>query len=588
MQFDYLASFPLSTEVLPLRLRGLLEPIGLSPSQRVEVACLQESDPHGPEAESVHLLTAVIPGAESEPVGVFDESGHGVVEFSVPAGESYGCSASFTPSISGHDYIVASWGNDSFFSFNLAEKVWMTLGLTPRCVGDYQQCLIYDDLGLPEFAVAEGEVSSNYHWTLKRDVRWWMSNEYLRRYLWLRGARGVRVFFYQARVAGHPELHQLMGGESHVTRKPTEGSPWYMLDLRSHRGGLLLQVWASVEALFPELCPEQNADGIVWPGWTQPITHADANALTECCPVYLDDQFLCKYEQSNFYDSTPVNVGGNWHCSPSYQGQWGFTDCRRAGRNVIEVPMRELYKPKPDSEILHARKFAIEPEDLANFDRDEEHIVAKVERLLGALLRLGDALADLGDTVGLSKSPCELTKFDRRELSANGWLFYPELCRLAQVAPLSMSQQEFLARCKSIHELWQRIPNGFLKSLLNYAGCPNDKLKNLGSLKLFQSLLNIVQELNREHESSESFVSDLEPENWNDKNRCMAPLFANNELRKADAHENFDECITTLQSLGLDLATLNTGYGRALDFVIDSVTGSISAIAGEIEVLLRR
>lgn len=65
----------------------------------------------------------------------------------------------------------------------------MALGLPPRCVGNQHQRLVFDDFGLPEFGVAEADVSSEYHWSLKRPVSWRMSNEYLRRYLWLLGAQ---------------------------------------------------------------------------------------------------------------------------------------------------------------------------------------------------------------------------------------------------------------------------------------------------------------------------------------------------------------------------------------------------------------
>ncbi|WP_245471807.1 hypothetical protein [Bradyrhizobium nanningense] len=198
-------------------------------------------------------------------VEVLSEASNGVVEYSVPIPDECGCSAVFSPSISGHDYIVAAWGDGSFYTFNLAEKVWMTLGLTPRCVGNDQQRLVYDDLGLPEFGVAEGEVSSEYHWNLKRAVSWRMSNEYLRRYLWLRGARGVRVFYYSVQLPDIPDVRALMGEKSQVVLKPAEGVAWYELDIREHKGGLLLQLWASVEAVRPELCPEQTADGIHGP-----------------------------------------------------------------------------------------------------------------------------------------------------------------------------------------------------------------------------------------------------------------------------------------------------------------------------------
>ncbi|NVE93179.1 hypothetical protein [Vreelandella titanicae] len=587
MPFDYLAAFPIPEHIMPPKLRGLLETVGLSPSQAVDVLSMHESDPYGDHAEHLHLQMAVVPGVKGGPIEVQSEAGDGVVESSVPFGDNPGCIEEFTPAISGYDYIVAAWGDSSFYAFHLAEKVWMTLGLTPRCVGNDDQRLVYDDLGLPEFGVAEGQISSSYHCKLQRNVTWRMSNEHLRRYLWMRGSRGIRIFFYEAQLADHPELRALMGEQTHVFLQPEEGVAWYELDIREHKGGLLLQLWASVEAVMPELCHEQTAEGISWPGIDEPMTHARANALLAGGSVYLDDRFLQKYEQNTFYDTTPIRVGERWHCSPSYRGQWSFTDCRRVGRNLIKVPIRELYKPKPDREIVHAREFAVDQAYIRHVDLNEEHVVAKVQRLLDTILRLGDGLSALGATVGLNKSTEELTGFSRADIEANGWLAYPVLRRLAQVAPLDMTQQAFLSRCKSMHEVWQRVPNGDLKSLLVHAGCPKAEVKNLGSLKLLEALLNVVENLNAEEEASDAFASDREPEGWNSRNEVMAPLFLNNDLRIADAHETMEQCLVTLQNIGFDIANLNSGYGRALDFVIDGVIDSLSRVADAIEKIVK-
>ena len=588
MTINYLESFPIPEEVLPPKLRELLIPIGLSPTLRVEVATMQEFDPHGVNAEHLQLQMAVVAGVDSQPINTLNEASNGVVEFSVPTNDEIGCSKDLTPSISGHDYVVAAWGNSSFYSYSLSEKVWMTLGLTPRCVGNDEQRLVYDDLGLPEFDVAEGEISTNFHYTLKRNVCWRMSNEYLRRYLWLRGARGVRVFFYQKQIEDTPQLRKVMNGKPHVVLKPTEGVKWYELDIREHKEGLLIQLWASIEAVMPELCPTQNAESILWPGDEQPITRAQANSIMQNDSVYLDDRFLEKYEQSVFYDTIPFKMWGRWDCSPSYKGQWSFTECQRVGRNLIKVPLRELYKPKPDREIVHAHAFAMDPIILEQINLEEEHIVNKVQRLVDALMNVGDGLSLLGDSIGLMNSAEELTGFSRKDIDANGWLNYPALSRLAQVAPLDMTQQMFLTRCKSLHELLQKIPNGYLKSLLVKAGCPRDKVRDLGSLKLIQSLLNILESLNEQHETIDVFTSVHELEGWKEQNNRMALLFLNNDLRIADAHDALDKCILTLQKLGFDTANLSTGYGKALDFVIDGVINSVNAIGTELKQLLQR
>jgi len=531
---------------------------------------------------------AVVPGAKGGPIKVLDEANDGVVEFSVPGSDNRGCVAKFVPSMSNYDYIVAAWGDNSFYTYNLAEKVWMILGLTPRCIGNDQQRIVYDDLRRPEFDVVDGEISSDYHFHLKRDVTWRMSNEYLRRYLWLRGARGIRVFYYEAMLEDTSLIRSLMEGRSHIVLKPEEGVPWYELDIREYNGGLLLQLHASVEAVTSEQCPEPSADGILWPGCQTPMTSQIADSIFEQHPpVYLDDRFLEKYEQSAYYDSMPYQVYDYWECGPSYGGQWSFTGCKRVGRNLIRVPMRELYKPKPEREILHAHKYAMGPGDIAHINMDEEHVVAKVQRLLDILLRLGDGLAVLGKVAGIKRSAFEWTGFDRRQVEAEHWRAYPELSRLAQVAPLDMTQQSFLARCKSLHEIWQRIPNGSLKLLLERAGCPKDKIKGLKSLKLLQVLLNI-NDLNFHKEAPDALISDDEPIDWHENNPALAPLFLNYNLRIADAHDAIDACLKTLESLGFDTAGINSGYGKALDFVMDRVIDSFTAITTAVEALARR
>lgn len=111
------------------------------------------------------MQMAVVPddGQHSIPILHSDQ---GQVAHSTPVLRGKGSERDFAPSVSGNDYIVASWGSGAFYTYHLAEKVWMALGLTPRCLGNEQQRLVYDDLELPEFGVAEGEIQLNT--TLRR------------------------------------------------------------------------------------------------------------------------------------------------------------------------------------------------------------------------------------------------------------------------------------------------------------------------------------------------------------------------------------------------------------------------------------
>jgi len=529
---------------------------------------------------------AAVPETVESPTPILDEAANGVVSYSVPVLGNKGLSAKFAPSMSGYDYIVASWGDGSHYTYALAEKVWMTLGLSPRCLGNEQQRVVYDDLGIPEFAVAEGELAREHHYTSSRNVTWQMSNAHLRKYLWMRGARGVRSFFYQAKLPDSQELRQLMGGQRHTELKSDLG--WYLIDIREHKGGLLLQVWASVDAVSCVMCPERSANNLAWPGVEGLVTHASANADRDHQVIYLDDQFLNRYEQSSFYNTTPIFAHGQWHCSPSYRGQWSFTDCRRIGRNLIRVGLRELYKPKPDQEILHAHSFALDPTLAAQFDPNEEHIAAKTQRFVAAILTLGDCLSRLGAIVGENKSAQDLVGFSANEIRDNGWLHYPKLSRLAQAAPLSMSEQDFLGRCKSLHEIWQTVPNGFLKRILQAAGCPKGETEKLGSVKLLQAILNVAEKLDAQDEDANAFNSADVPEGWNAPNERLAALFVGYDLRIADAHDTFALALPRLQDLGFDTASLQQGYGRAIDFVMDKVIEAFENINKPLSRILAR
>ena len=273
--------------------------------------------------------------------------------------------------------------------------------------------------------------------------------------------------------------------------------------------------------------------------------------------VYLDDRFLERYEQNSLYESTPLDMHGDWYCSPSYLGQWSFTGCRRVGRNLIKVELRDLYKGVPDREILHAHVHALDPAIVKQCDLTEEHIVSKVNRFLTQMLCLGENLSQLGTALGIEKPAVELLGFSREEVAADGWLHYPQVAKLAQFAPLDMTQQAFLARCKSIHEIWQKLPDGFLKQLLEAMGVPRKSIVTLGKLKLLQCLLNI------------------------------AMLFVTYDLRIADAHDAVSK-IERLQDQDFDTATLHQGYGRALDFVLDGVIDAFTAINSPLGRILAR
>ncbi|TLP67113.1 hypothetical protein FEE96_07130 [Parasedimentitalea maritima] len=583
---NYIRDLPLPNDSISPKLKSLLTPIGLDPFERPEISSRYEHDQYGSQYEAIHMIMALTDGPETISVDDFEETSDGVVSFSTPIVDKLGGLTDPAPNISGHDYVVASSGNGSFYTYHLAEKVWMTLGLSPRCIGGSDQKIIFDDLSLPEFGVAEGEISSSYHFESSRNVSWRMSNEYLRNYLWMRGKYGTRVFFYEANITETPDITAMLGTETHVTLKPEGG--WYDLCVQRINSEVRVQLWAVVCAISPEKCQLQSADNLTWPGVSGVMNHQRANALMNTSVMYLCDSFLDRYEQNSFYDTTPFYGYGSWTCNPSYSGQWSFTDCRRIGRNLIKVGLRELYKGKPDREIVWAHSHVVAQGVVDQTDLSEEHIVAKVQRFLEALLDLADGLAWLAEELGTASVSCEeLIGISREELSAERWLPYPKLSRLAQVAPLDMTEQQFLSRCKEIHELWQKLPNGVVRRIVDQGGHDVKTYKGFGSLKLLQIMTNVLERLNRNHETTANFSADHQDAEVIDRNPKLASLFLTADLRNADAH-NGGSVSQTLSDLGFDMSQTNSGYGRALDYVFDQNITSFTHVAAEVSALRKR
>lgn len=583
----WLDDFPVPADLLPERFVRLITPISADPwNVLVDVATHFQHDLHGPEREDLLMQTAVVLEADGLDLGVLRRCDFNVVSSSTPIVDRKGDVTEFAPSIGGHDYIVASWGDNSFFNFYLAEKVWMTLGLSSRTVGGDHQRVIFDDLGEPQFGVAEGEASNQYEWTSKRSVFWKMRSDYLHRYLWMRGANGVRIFYYSKLLPSRADLIALL--DAHGQFVHTAEDERYELDLRRHGGGILMQVWGAAAVLGPQLSQMRSAQGLIWPGHTDGMTSDRANALVGAHHVFLNDRFLERYEQDAIYDCHVVAIDGRWHTSPAYRGQWGFTDCVRIGRDAIRVSMRELYKPKPESEIVHAFDHVLSPEASAAIDSAQDHILSRTEKIVRHLLDLGDLLAELGGLLGVDVEADTIVHLSRARIIADQWRPYPELRRLARVAPLDMTQSAFLARCKALNELLTRIPQRPLKRMLVFCGCSAADLENFRSFRLLQALLSFLQEANARGDNWQALAGIADEVNWKANNPVWVPLLQLNRLRNAEAHENFREMHEALAVMNFDIALLNGGYGLALDHVFDTCASAIAVLNGELQNALSR
>jgi len=581
---EYISEIPIPEDLIPAKLKKLLTPVDMKDNKRVEVALYQSTDQYGPSDEHVQMLMAVVPSNQLEEIKVFDEAGDGVLG-SAPIDNQKGGCRNFRPNLSGYEYVVAAQGDHSFFGYILSENIWITLGLTPRCEGGSSQTIRFDDLSAPVFSVAAGEASNEYYFKASRDVCWTISNEYLRKFLWLKDCYGVRVFYYSKRMPDSKDIRQFMNGEKFFLFKSASG--WCELDIREHEGDLLIQLWASVIAVTPEKLPEPETNNLKWPDLPEAISKEAARAGVEDY-IFLDDRFLEKYEQNSLYNSTPAVIRGLVYCSPGYKGQWMFRDCVRVGRNFIRTPLNKLYEGLPSQELLHAHKYAVPEELVQQTHPDVENIVLKTNRFLECMLDLGSNFSLLATHLDIEKTSIEIVKLDPEKIAKSGWDEIPIFMRLAQVATAEMSEQFLLARCKTIFEVWQRIPDGFLRQLLTKAGCPIIETRNLGSLKLLQAVLNILECLNKNAEEVMAFNNEEAHDGWNLENRSMAPMFLLNELRMIDAHALGKSTNLILEEYQVDTSTVVEGYGLALDTIFDAVIDCLENFNSELHALLSR
>ena len=151
---DYINEFPLPMSCVPLTLKSLLSQESIDiPNSKINVTTQFEKNQYKNQYkngyEHLHMLMACVPEKDIQSLKVLSESAEGTVKSSTPICDEVGGIYPIKITVSGYDYVVASWGDGARYSYNLAEKVWMTLGLSPRVVGNDEQKIIYDDLSLP-------------------------------------------------------------------------------------------------------------------------------------------------------------------------------------------------------------------------------------------------------------------------------------------------------------------------------------------------------------------------------------------------------------------------------------------------------
>jgi hypothetical protein len=301
--------------------------------------------------------------------------------------------------------------------------------------------------------------------------------------------------------------------------------------------------------------------------------------------VYVRDEALKEYESRDEMTVNPESayVGyGTW---------WSVGYCHRFGRNHIALELRKLYEGTPPYVIRHFHKYFVsEAHAQADYERwGSAHIGSRARGVIEAYLSLTKALTRISTRLSLFLQPADIGGFDPVQVEKVGWHSDPRLRTLGFVAPLGLSQNEFLGRCNRLFNLLENLKPSPLKQILKQLSLPQNAFVDLGSLKLLATLAQLKQVA---VERGDDLVADCSHvvSYWNKDIvvPAMKPLFALNRIRQLNAHTCGGDLSKLLEEpakqFDIDITATRNGWGIMLDKVYDEVRESLAGLAD----LLRR
>lgn len=213
----------------------------------------------------------------------------------------------------------------------------------------------------------------------------------------------------------------------------------------------------------------------------------------------------------------------------------------------------------------------------------EANIGTRAGNYVEEYLLLIEALADFADGIGLAFEGSDIGTLDQRRIEYSGWWSNEDLKPLAWVALPTMSEPEFLSRCKEIYKLLENLKEKPLRRMLTTLGIPKTEIEKYRSLRLLAVLMQlfwIAGESGLDFPADkEALVARLADD---PKVPAMDTLFKLNALRQVDSHSislaDNPGYLETLESFGINRTAMHTGWGRALDQVYDQVIAAILAL----------
>jgi hypothetical protein len=400
--------------------------------------------------------------------------------------------------------------------------------------------------------------------------------EYLEDYLLANECVALATQWEERYSTGDPAFDSVVGSQEGLSAELKGREIWLKRVKHVKKGDQHSDTWCTRLVMKPEkaLDSEQKLE---WPDHRGPIIGsgiADGFGVME--EAYVRDEVLVSYENRPEFDIHPETgtvANGSW---------WAVGHCRRVGRDHIALELRKLYEGAEFFVIKHYCEYAVKESSVPvpKNETEKRNIGIRAHEVINGYLTYMTAIEEICDATGLSSAADEIGGLSESEIDYKGWWTFPKLGRLGNVAPQTMTYQQFLARCKDIFAVFEGLNSGPLRSLLRRLGVPKDQIKDLEGIKLSAYLCQLATIANKEQWS---LIGDAEEiaKNWDKDVRLdfYKPIFALNGLRLADAHAisvgDPAGQASNLKVFDIESDKFKAGWGLALDRVYDDVAKSL-------------
>jgi hypothetical protein len=447
-------------------------------------------------------------------------------------------------------------------------------GLSPRVLSDLT--MAWDDLSFPTFEVVRVNplaVSKSHQFVTTARVE--ILREYLEDYLLTNKCVALATQWEGRYSTGDPAFDSVVGKQNGLSAELKGRQLWLKRIEHLKEGDQYSDTWCTRLVMKPEKALDSDQE-LVWPDHDGPIIGSGImGGFGVMEEAYVRDEVLVAYENRPEFHVRPETgavANGTW---------WAVGYCRRVGRDHIALELRKLYEGAQFSVIKHYSEYAVKESSLPapKSDAEKRNIGIRASEVIKGYLAYMKAIEEICDAAGLSSTAEEIGGLSEAEINYKGWWTFPKLGRLGNVAPLAMTYQQFLARCKDIFAVFEGLKSGPLRSLLRNLGIPKDQVKEEG-LKLSAFLCQLATIAKREHWSLTDDAEEV-VKNWDKDTRLefYKPLFALNSLRLADAHAlsvgDPMAQASNLMVFDIEPDKFKTGWGLALDRVYDEIAKSL-------------